>query len=70
MRVGLGFLLLCSLFVVSFCNTDDQKVEIVGTAECADCQLNNFRTSQAFSGTHSHSNIVSSCISACHVYDD
>lgn len=71
MRVGLGFL-LCLLFVARFSNADDQTVEIVGAAECADCQLNNFKTSQAFSGTHTHTRTSSdsSCINACHVYGD
>ncbi|KAK6121428.1 hypothetical protein DH2020_044830 [Rehmannia glutinosa] len=47
-----GFLLLSLLFVVSFCNADDQAFEVVGIGECADCKENNFKTSQAFSGLH------------------
>lgn len=39
------------LFAVSLCHAKDKAVEVVGTGECADCALSNFKTSQAFSGT-------------------
>ncbi|KDO50016.1 hypothetical protein CISIN_1g043343mg, partial [Citrus sinensis] len=38
------------LFAVSLCHAKDKAVEVVGTGECADCALSNFKTSQAFSG--------------------
>ncbi|XP_057783151.1 proline-rich protein 4-like [Salvia miltiorrhiza] len=45
----LGFVLLCLL---SFCNADLKTFDIVGVAHCADCQLNNFNPTHAFSGLH------------------
>ncbi|KAI9181023.1 hypothetical protein LWI28_010496 [Acer negundo] len=43
---------LVSLLLASgFCHGyDHQKVEVVGNGECVDCEQNNFKTSQAFSG--------------------
>ncbi|XP_075520862.1 uncharacterized protein LOC142554108 isoform X7 [Primulina tabacum] len=43
-----GFFVLSLLFAVSFGNAD--TFEVVGIGECADCEENHFKTSQAFSG--------------------
>ncbi|KAG6403622.1 hypothetical protein SASPL_135848 [Salvia splendens] len=46
LSLSLVFLLLCLL---TFCNA---AFEIAGSAQCADCELNNFKTAHAFSGLH------------------
>ncbi|GAY66979.1 hypothetical protein CUMW_253100 [Citrus unshiu] len=44
-------LLVALLFAVNFCHGSDSKtVEVVGSAECADCALSNIKPSEAFSG--------------------
>ncbi|XP_073270788.1 uncharacterized protein [Primulina huaijiensis] len=43
-----GFFVLSLLSAVSFSNAD--TFEVVGIGECADCEENHFKTSQAFSG--------------------
>ncbi|KAL2537612.1 proline-rich protein 4-like [Forsythia ovata] len=47
--------LICSLFfafAVSFCYANDNKIEVVGIAECADCKESNIKSIPAFSGLH------------------
>jgi hypothetical protein len=44
------WLSVCFL-VLGFCYGDHSTVEVVGLGECADCEKNNIKTSQAFSGT-------------------
>ncbi|KDO50020.1 hypothetical protein CISIN_1g029405mg [Citrus sinensis] len=44
-------LLVALLFAVNFCHGSDSKtVEVVGSAECADCARSNIKPSEAFSG--------------------
>lgn len=41
-----------ALFVtLSYCRADDQFVNVVGFAECADCAKSGIKPNQAFSGT-------------------
>ncbi|EPS59230.1 hypothetical protein M569_15579, partial [Genlisea aurea] len=50
----LPLLLLCCLLLTPatfFCHADG-NYEVVGTGKCVDCQKNNFKTNQAFSGLH------------------
>ncbi|XP_030523337.1 proline-rich protein 4-like isoform X1 [Rhodamnia argentea] len=46
--------LLCCLasllFAARFCQGDEDRVEVVGIGECADCERNNINAEQAFSG--------------------
>lgn len=37
--------------LATFCSADDNKVEVVGLGECADCKDGNIKTRQAVSGT-------------------
>ncbi|XP_073045707.1 uncharacterized protein [Primulina eburnea] len=52
-RACWGIFLVCLSFAVSLCSTADEQtvaVEVVGTAECADCKTYNIKSTQAFSG--------------------
>ncbi|XP_073286460.1 uncharacterized protein [Primulina huaijiensis] len=51
-RACWGIFLVCLSFAVSLCSADEQTVavEVVGTAECADCKTYNIKSTQAFSG--------------------
>ncbi|KAL8556222.1 hypothetical protein ACS0TY_003863 [Phlomoides rotata] len=46
------FFLSLLFAVISLCSADEKTFQVVGTAECADCNDQILKTSQAFSGLH------------------